>query len=277
MEEQRKSHKGLWVIGAVVVILLFCAFFFRVKKVSIEGNTYYSSREMEEKFQSNIFEKNILTFWLMQKLSLTPDLPFVREYEVSYPSTNEIHIKLYEKSIVAGIAYSNQYIYFDKDGIVLQSSDKAVKGIPLFETKNLTTFTLYSKVQMEDDSLLNQILNLANLFKHYNVNWDKVVFDSENEDYLYAGEIQVSLGKKENYEYIYNNEKLSKVYDDKIFPMIEEIYDVMLKDVKEHNNDEEISALSSVLAKVEKNGQTGEIDLRNYKVGGDVILKQPKK
>ena len=159
MEEQRKSHKGLWVIGAVVVILLFCAFFFRVKKVSIEGNTYYSSREMEEKFQSNIFEKNILTFWLMQKLSLTPDLPFVREYEVNYPSTNEIHIKLYEKSIVAGIAYSNQYIYFDKDGIVLQSSDKAVKGIPLFETKNLTTFTLYSKVQMEDDSLLSQILN----------------------------------------------------------------------------------------------------------------------
>lgn len=137
-----------------------------------------------------------MTFWLMQKLSLTPDLPFVREYEVSYPSTNEIHIKLYEKSIVAGIAYSNQYIYFDKDGIVLQSSDKAVKGIPLFETKNLTTFTLYSKVQMEDDSLLNQILNLANLFKHYNVNWDKVVFDSKNEAYLYAGEIQVSLGKK---------------------------------------------------------------------------------
>ena len=169
MEEQRKSHKGLWVIGAVVVILLFCAFFFRVKKVSIEGNTYYSSREMEEKFQSNIFEKNILTFWLMQKLSLTPDLPFVREYEVNYPSTNEIHIKLYEKSIVAGIAYSNQYIYFDKDGIVLQSSDKAVKGIPLFETKNLTTFTLYSKVQMEDDSLLSQILNLANLFKHYGI------------------------------------------------------------------------------------------------------------
>ena len=46
---------------------------------------------------------------------------------------------------------------------------------------------------------------------------------------------------------------------------------------KKENYDEEISALSSVLAKVEKNGQTGEIDLRNYKVGGDVILKQTKK
>ena len=127
MEEQRKSHKGLWVIGTVVVILLFCAFFFRVKKVSIEGNTYYSSREMEEKFQSNIFEKNILTFWLMQKLSLTPDLPFVREYEVNYPSTNEIHIKLYEKSIVAGIAYSNQYILVKNILIVGTTSMKIVK------------------------------------------------------------------------------------------------------------------------------------------------------
>ena len=150
------------------MILLFCAFFFRVKKVSIEGNTYYSSREMEEKFQSNIFEKNILTFWLMQKLSLTPDLPFVREYEVNYPSTNEIHIKLYEKSIVAGIAYSNQYIYFDKDGIVLQSSDKAVKGIPLFETKNLTTFTLYSKAaeKLSAPLILNEPPNGVRLFAH---------------------------------------------------------------------------------------------------------------
>ena len=69
-----------------------------------------------------------MTFWLMQKLSLTPDLPFVREYEVNYPSTNEIHIKLYEKSIVAGIAYSNQYIYFDKDGIVLQKLGQSRKG-----------------------------------------------------------------------------------------------------------------------------------------------------
>lgn len=148
MEEQRKSHKGLWVIGAVVVILLFCAFFFLCEKSNrLREIPITAAVKWKRNSSLIIFEKNILTFWLMQKLSLTPDLPFVREYEVNYPSTNEIHIKLYEKSIVAGIAYSNQYIYFDKDGIVLQSSDKAVKGIPLFETKNLTTFTLYSKVQ----------------------------------------------------------------------------------------------------------------------------------
>lgn len=40
---------------------------------------------------------------------------------------------------------------------------------------------------------------------------------------------------------------------------------------------EEISAaVEAVLARLRKTEQTGEIDLRNYKVGGDVILKQPK-
>ncbi len=238
MEEPRKKYKGWMVAGIIFAVILFCIFFFRVKKVSFEGNTYYGQEEMSEMFQTNIMEKNILTFWLMNKLSFIQTPDFVREFEVTYPSVNEVHIRLYEKKIVAGIAYANHYIYFDKDGMVLQSTDKPVKEIPLFETKNLTTFTLYQKVRMEDEGLLNQILNLANLFQHYRVSWDKVLFDTNNEAYLYIGEIKVSLGKKDNY-------------------------------------DEEISALSSVLEKMKKNGQVGEIDMRNYKVGGDIILKRP--
>lgn len=240
MEEPRIKHKKLWVSTAIIAVLLFCMFFFRVKKVTVEGNTYYSQSDMVKMFQSNLFERNILTFWFMEKCSLTPELNFVREYEVSYPSVNEIHIKLYEKSIVAGIAYSNQYIYFDKDGMVLRSAEQPVAGIPLFETKNLTTFTLYEKVQMEDEGLLEQIMNLANLFQHYSVKWDKVQFDEKNNAILTVGKIQVLLGKKDNY-------------------------------------DEEISALSSVLENNSaKENQEGVFDLRNYKVGGDIILKRPK-
>lgn len=240
MEEPRIKHKKWIVIGSIFLLLLFCALFFRVKKVTVEGNTYYTQKQMAEMFQKNIFQKNVLTFWLMDKCSLSPKLDFVREYDVTYPSLNEIHIKLYEKTIVAGIAYSNQYIYFDKDGMVLQSADKPVKGIPLFETKNLTTFTLYEKVQMEDEGLLGQIMNLANLFQHYKVEWDKVEFDENNEAFLYIHQTKVLLGKKDNY-------------------------------------DEAISALSSVLQ--ERNvpkDEVAEIDLRNYKVNGDIILSKQK-
>ena len=44
-----------------------------------------------------------------------------------------------------------------------------------------------------------------------------------------------SHGKKENYERIYGNEKVQRIYDEEINPMMEEIYEKLLKDAKEHN------------------------------------------
>ena len=46
-----------------------------------------------------------------------------------------------------------------------------------------------------------------------------------------------SLGKRENYQWIYGNEKVGKVYETDIFPMMEAIYKKLLADAKEHNTD----------------------------------------
>ncbi len=195
-----EKHKKWIILLTIIIVIVFCAFFFRVKKVTIEGNTYYGTEKMVEMYQSNIFQKNILTFWLMEKLSLNPDVPFVREYEVTYPTVNEIHIVLYEKKIVAGIDYSKKYIYFDKDGTVLRSTDKPIEGIPLFETETMTNFTLYQKVQMEDESLLQQIMNLSTTFQENKLTWDKVVFNKQKEATLYIGDLEILLGKRDNYD-----------------------------------------------------------------------------
>lgn len=237
--ERRRKTKTLFILG-IILLILFCVFFFRVKKVSVEGNTYYSEAKMAEMFQTSIFEKNVLSFWVMDKFSLTPKLDFVREYEATYPTVNEVHIKLYEKTVVAGIAYTNQYIYFDKDGMVLQSANEPVKDIPLFETKSLTTFTLYDRVKMEDEDLLKQILNLANLFQHYQVTWDRVRFNKANEAYMYVNKLKIKLGKRDNY-------------------------------------DEPVSALASVLEKAQKQNMEGEIDLSAYDVDGTIILHTTEK
>lgn len=239
MEGTFKKYRKWWIILAAVCVIVFCLFFFRVTEVTVEGNTFYSQSQMIEMFQDNVLERNVLSFYLMDKLSLTPDLPFVREYEITFPSVNRVHIRLYEKTIVAGIAYTNQYIYFDNDGMVLRSSQKPLKGIPLFEIKNLTTFTLYSKIQMEDENLLEQILNLANLFQHYQVEWDTVQFNEKNEAFLYAGDITVKLGKRENY-------------------------------------DEQISALASILTQAQEKKMKGTMDLTGYDVKGTVVFTEDK-
>lgn len=223
------------LIAVIAVILL--ASLFRVTTVTVEGNTLYSEETVISEVCNTIFDKNTISAFIKNRLGFTAELPYVREYEISYPGIREIHIKLYEKKIIAGINYMKQYIYFDKDGTVLRSTKEKLPEIPLFETKTMTTFTLYDKVKMEDEDLLKQILNLANLFQHYEVAWDKVAFDDENSAYMYAGDIRVVLGKKESY-------------------------------------DEEISALSSVLATAQAEQLSGSIDMTNYRVKGDIIFKR---
>lgn len=46
-----------------------------------------------------------------------------------------------------------------------------------------------------------------------------------------------SQGKKENYEMIYGNVKVGKVYEEEINPMMEEIYLRLFKDAKSHNKE----------------------------------------
>ena len=225
------------ILAVFVVVLLLLLF--RVRKITVEGNTFFSEEIVASEVCGTFLHKNTISAYIKNHLGFTAKLPYVREYEISYPSISEIHIKLYEKKVIAGIAYMNQYIYFDKDGTVLKSTKEEIPDIPLFETKTMTTFTLYDKVRMVDESLLKQILNLANLFQHYEVIWDKVVFNEENAAYLYSGEIKVSLGKKEAY-------------------------------------DEEISALSSVLATAREKHLSGSIDMTNYHVKGDIIFKKRK-
>lgn len=222
-------------MAAAVVVLL--AVLFRVTSITVEGNTLYSEETVISEVCNTILDKNTITAFIKNRLGFTTQLPYVREYEISYPGIHEIHIKLYEKKIIAGIDYMNQYIYFDKDGMVLRSTKEKLPDIPLFETKTMTTFTLYDQVHMEDEELLKQILNLANLFQHYEVVWDKVAFDDENAAYMYAGDVRIILGKKENY-------------------------------------DEEISALSSVLDTVRTEKFSGSIDMTNYRVKGDIIFKK---
>lgn len=222
---------------AVACVILFLALLFRVTKITVEGNTFFSEEVVASEVCSTFLDKNTITAYIKNHLGFTADLPYVREYEISYPGISQIHIKLYEKAVIAGINYMNQYIYFDKDGVVLRSTKEKIEDIPLFETKSMTTFTLYDKVEMEDEEMLKQIMNLANLFHHYEIAWDKVVFDEDNAAHLQAGKIRVNLGKKESY-------------------------------------DEEISALSSVLATAREENLSGTIDMTNYHVKGDIIFKK---
>ena len=70
----------------------------------------------------------------------------------------------------------------------------------------------------------NMIVNLVeNSYGKEYLKMDKEYFDA------------FSAGKKENYELIYKIDKLEKVYQDSIFPMMEQLYQKLLADAKAHD------------------------------------------
>lgn len=81
----------------------------------------YSADEIKQSVFSRKYADNEFFFWIYQKMYGINTLPFVEEIDVSYDSLNTITLHVYDKKISGCIEYMGQYIYFDKDGIVLQS------------------------------------------------------------------------------------------------------------------------------------------------------------
>ena len=225
------------IIGIVVVVLVILWFVFLIRKVSVEGNTFFSEEEVASVYQEHFWQKNVLTNLLMDALGFTPDPPYVRDSELSYPSFGELHVKLYEKTILAGVLFSNHYIYFDKDGMVLKTTTEPEPDIPYFETGDVTDFTLYQTLSTGREELLHQMLNLANRLTYYKINWDQTSFDTEGHATLYSGDVKVILGRRMDY-------------------------------------DEVLSILPDILKSALDSGEKGTIDMSNYKAGGSIIFKK---
>lgn len=237
--ERRRKYRIRVLLSILIPIILFVGIvlIFKVRTVEIEGSTFYKDSQVQEMIFTNAFEKNMLGFWLENQFLGHKDLPFVREYKITYSLPSKVHIKLYEKSIIAGAQYMNEFIYFDKEGMVLESTDKKRDDIPLFEIENIKNFSLYQTIDMGDKDLLEKILKISNLMEHYHLPVERIIINESNDAYLYAGKIQINLGSGDRY-------------------------------------DDAMAALETVLPTALENNLEGEFDLTTYQIGDNIILKK---
>ena len=225
------------IIAIVAVVIVALWFILKIRSVTVEGNTFFSEEEVAKTYQTSFWQKNVLTNLIYDGLGFTADPPYVRESELSYPSFGELHVKLYEKTILAGVKFSRHYIYIDKDGMVLKTTEEAMKGIPYFECDDVTDFTLYRTLTTGREELLPQMLNLSSRLTYYKIDWDKARFDTEGHATIHSGKVTVKLGKRSDY-------------------------------------DEVVSILPDILKTAKDSGDKGTIDMTNYKAGSTIIFKK---
>ena len=227
------------ILAIILAVLAILWFVFLIRTVTVEGNTFFPEEAVAEEYQQHFWQKNVLTNFIMDHLGFTENPPYVRESELSYPSFGELHIKLYEKAILAGLCFSGHYIYFDKDGMVLKTTTEPLPDIPYFESDDVKDFTLYRTLQTGREELLSQMLNLANRLSYYKIDWERISFDIEGHASLFKDNVTVLLGRRTDY-------------------------------------DEVLSILPDIMKSALGTGEKGTIDMSNYKVGAPIIFKKEK-
>lgn len=192
-----KKHLPL-IIAALVLIIFIVAFSISINKITITGNSWYTSEQIESILFPNTLSRNSLYCFIKQNVSEKESIPFIQDYQIDFKSPFEVEIIVYEKSLVGYVEYMSSYMYFDKDGIVVESANERLDGIPLITGLSFGQITLNKKLPISNPNMFPQILNLTQVLSINEIRVDKIYFNSIGEASLYIGDVEVILGDSSN-------------------------------------------------------------------------------
>jgi cell division protein FtsQ len=168
---------------------------YKVVNVYVEGNTHYTDDEIKALIMTGDYGDNSLYLSHKYKNKEIRDIPFVETVNVKILSKDTVKITVYEKALAGYIEYLGRYIYFDKDGIVVEASTVRTEGIPEVVGIDFDYEILYEKLPAKDPELFLKVLNITKLMEKYDVFAEKIYFSNFGEITLFKDDITIKLGK----------------------------------------------------------------------------------
>lgn len=114
---------------------------------------------------------------------------------VKVDSPDSITIRVYEKSVAGYVEYMGRYMYFDRDGIVVESSETRTEGIPQVTGIRFDHVVLYEALPVKNTDIFQEILSITQMLSKHQITTDKIYFNESNEITLYFDNIRAKLGK----------------------------------------------------------------------------------
>ncbi len=191
----------LWAI--ILGIVLLAATFaivvtqFSVTQVRVEGNEHYTDDQIKEMVLPEGLLNNSLYLSVVYRNREIKDIPFVEMMDVEIISNHAIRINVYEKALAGCVNYLGNYMYFDREGIVVETSDRLTDGVPQIKGLTFDHVVMHEKLPVEDSSIFSKILNVTQLLAKYDLKADKIFFGTEKDVTLYFGQARVYLGGDE--------------------------------------------------------------------------------
>lgn len=201
-----KLHKSLVIIFAMLCVLALAALggaiyvykTYTVTNIYVDGNTHYSDEEIVDMVMTGRLSHNSAYLAIKYRDKSITDIPFIEKMDITILSPDTIRINVYEKAIAGYIEYLGRYMYFDREGIIVESSKTSLNDVPKVMGLDFNYVVMYEKLPVENEEVFEEILDITQLLSKYDLEAEKILFDSEYNVYLYFGDVEVSIGTDEN-------------------------------------------------------------------------------
>ena len=204
------KKKPLKAVGGLLVLLLAGIIFFftyyQVDEVQVMGSNHYSEKQIRKMVLRGPLASNSVLAPLLYTKQNTKDVPFIEGYTVTRLNRHTICVSVKEKDIVGCIPYLDSYIYFDRNGIFIESSHTRDELVPFFDGIEVSHVIEGEKLPIKGNSVLTTAVALSTIFQKNDAIPDHIEFDTSYQITLTYGDIRVMLGKDE-----YLEDKMTRV------------------------------------------------------------------
>lgn len=203
---QESKHTGMKIKLFLAILVAIAAltgvfyFGFQVQTYHVVGCDFYSEQQIVDKVVKTNTDHNTLLFYLKSKYHKEEEIPFIEKMEVEIVDRNTVNIHVYEKTMIGCIDYMGQILYFDKDGVVVESSKRKIDYVPSIVGLKYDRIVLNEPLEIEQRGLLETILNLTQLIRKYQLPIEKIVFSPTKEVTLISKDVRILLGKHKTYD-----------------------------------------------------------------------------
>lgn len=200
MQKAQRGTRRKGVIAAILAVLFLAVLVLAVNitEITITGNRRYTDEQMTDILFPDKASRNSIFCYLKERLKKHETIPFVEDYKITFQSPGRVEVIVYEKSVIGYVSYMSSYMYFDKDGIIVESANTRLEGIPWITGLNFGHIVLYQKLPVEGAGIFDEILNLTQILSIYDLKVDKIEYNTSFEASLYMDEIEVVLGSHES-------------------------------------------------------------------------------
>lgn len=196
-----KKKKILLILTAVLVLLTVAYLvldLYTVENVSVEGNVHYTASGIRDIVERGWFADNTLMLSLKYKDKSIKDIPFIETIDVNVVSRNAVKINVREKEIAGYVRYMDRFMYFDKDGVVVEASGVETEGLPLVTGLQFDSFKMYAALPVNNEHVFQTVLNMTQAIDAAGLKAEEIAFDKDYDISFVTGDVRVSIGDDKN-------------------------------------------------------------------------------